>query len=212
MKTEYNSITRQNRCRQELLKLNLSRVMKKEKLETLQALEFIRDKITNIAEQGPQAYRLEAHRCEYLQNAVLGCPWATNSLATAEKEQWTFQNLYSALDSAWLLHEETEEARHADDGDSKPVTLPKGIFYESQATYGRPRKQGSKSSAPDKRRPTGFKRDYRTQRSIQFKHGCFNCGEEGHYNKGKSPKRVMNTVASALNTRPMHQVLYELSA
>lgn len=90
--------------------------MNKETLENIQAPEFITDKINSLTGQGPQAYRHEAHRRQYLYNTFTRCPWATNSLIAAEQEEWKFQELYVALDAAWLLHEKADEARQTDNG------------------------------------------------------------------------------------------------
>lgn len=84
--------------------------MRKEKVDTVGALEFIRDSITQLASQGQVEYRGEAHKKEYLCEAVLGNPWASKSIAMSNENNWSFQKLYSALDAAWLLHERSERA------------------------------------------------------------------------------------------------------
>lgn len=209
MQQEYNSLTRQNRCRSQLQKLRIANVMKKEKMDTVAALELIRDTITKLADQGPKEYREEAHKREYLQEAVIGNPWATHCLSTSKIESWTFQKLYTALDAAYLHHEQSETARKRDgrgsegtDYSSKPI----GTYYEGQGMYGRPRKPGSKSSAPFE--PRNMLRGTKGPRL------CFNCGQPGHYiRQCKKPQNIALTVASMVKKdgRNAKQILYELS-
>lgn len=210
MKDEYNSLTRQNRCRAQLLKLRLAHVMKKEKLETVGALEFIRDAIAKNSDQGPIEYREEAHKREYLHEAVIGNPWATQCLATSKIEGWSFQKLYTALDAAYLHHEQSEAAKKRDGGrsyDAEHFAPPAiGTYYEGQGIYGRPRKPGSRSSAPFV--PGQPSKNVKGQRL------CFNCGEPGHYiRECKKPHNIALTVASMVNKKGSNakKILYELS-
>lgn len=154
-------MTRQNRCRNQLQKQRLANVMKQQKLETVDALQYIRDQITKLAGQGPVEYHLEAHRREYLHNAVLGKPWAFQSLTSAVDENWTFQELSALLDGAFLHYEISEEAAKKESGFQRQQNNSSresfnfggrdqnggGTFFEGQGTYGRPRKPGSRSSA-----------------------------------------------------------------
>lgn len=210
MKYEYNSITRQNRCRAQLQKLRLANIMRKEKVDTVGALEYIRDTITKLAGQGPLEYRLEAHKREYLQEAVIGNPWATQCLATSKIEAWSFQKLYTALDAAYLHHEQTETAKKRDgrrnDQQDFLSSKPIGTYYEGQGLYGRPRKPGSRSSAPYQPKP--FVRGTKQQRL------CFNCGEPGHFiRECKKPQNIALTVANMVNKKGSNTkaILYELS-
>lgn len=210
MRNEFNSLTRQNRCRAQLQRLRLAHVMRKEKLDTVSALEFIRDFIAKLAGQCPREYREEAHKSEYLSDAVMGNQWATQCLATSRIEGWSFQRLYTALDAAFMHHEQCELARKRDGKmsdikDQWPAS-PIGTFYEGQSVYGRPRKPGSKSSAPFV--PGMSTRGSRGQRL------CFNCGEPGHFIRDcKKPQNIAHTVSSMVKKDGSNakQILFELS-
>lgn len=209
MREEYNSVTRQNRCRAQLQKLRLADIMRKGKIGTVAALEFMRNEITKLAGQGPAEYRLEAHKREYLQEAVIGNSWATQCLATCKIENWSFQKLYTALDAAYLHHEQSEAAKKRDgrksDLEGQLSQKPIGTYYEGQGMYGRPRKPGSRSSAPYQPRPfvPGNKKKL-----------CFNCGEPGHFIRDcKKPQNIALTVAGMVNKKGSNTkaILYELS-
>lgn len=80
-----------------------------------------------------------------------------------------------------------------------------GTFYEGQSIYGRPRKPGSKSSAPYQ--PGTFTRGAK-------KKLCYNCGEPGHYIRDcKKPQNIALTVANMANKKGSNAkaILYELS-
>lgn len=211
MKEEYNSVTRQNRCRAQLQKLRLVNVMRKEKVIIVVALEHICDEITKLSGHGPVECRMEAHKREYLHEAVIENPWATQCLATSKIEGWSFQKLYTALDAAYLHHEQTEAAKkrdgkrndkNSDHFSSKPI----GTYYEGQGICGRPRTPGSRSSAPHQPRP--FVRDTKHQKM------CFNCGEPGHFIRNcKRPHIIALIVADLVKKKGSNAkaILYELS-
>lgn len=69
MESEFNSLTRQNRCRTLRMKITLPHAMMTEKLTTTEAPEFISNKMTNLAGQAPEQYREEIYRQEYMYNA-----------------------------------------------------------------------------------------------------------------------------------------------
>lgn len=214
MKEEYNSLTRQNRCRAQLQKLRLAHVIRKEKIDTVAALEHIRDTITKLASQGPQEYRQEAHKREYLHEAVLGNPWATQCLATCKIENWSFQKLYTTLDAAFLHHEQSEIARKRDikwsEGADHFSAKPIGTYYEGQGVYGRPRKPGSRSSAPFVPGQSSRTRGS----SSTGRRLCYNCGEPGHYiPECTKPQNIALTVASMVKKdgKNVKKILYELS-
>ena len=89
---------------------------------------------------------------EYLHDAVIGVEWdksvLTQSLATIPP--WKFQQLYTALDSAWLQEQKQKEGHRRDQLDIPPQHSPSipGIHFQRQNTYGIPRRPGSASSNP----------------------------------------------------------------
>lgn len=78
MNSEYNSIARQNRVRNQLNALRVSQLNKN--CNDSEALEKIHRKITKLYLLGPAAYRTDAHKLDYLRSAVIGMPWAREAL------------------------------------------------------------------------------------------------------------------------------------
>lgn len=143
MIAEYNNITRQNRVRQYLQGISLTSIMEKESCDTSDGLEKLRNIITRFAPQGPRSYRSEEAKVEYLYNAVAGLSWSKPALTQCYTNDppWKFQQLYTALDSAWLQEERQKDVKMQD---NRPEIIP--IHWESQGMYGVPRRKTS--SAP----------------------------------------------------------------
>jgi hypothetical protein len=101
MQAEFSSKTRQNRVKKQLDALRVSKLVAKGK-PIAEALEFVREEITKKSDQGPPTHRDEAHRVEYMKKAVLGMPWAKETLTrcTNADPAWTLKDLHGHLDSA----------------------------------------------------------------------------------------------------------------
>ena len=101
MRTEFNSITRQNRVRKYLQGLWLTAVMRERSRSVTEALEEFRETITKFAQQSSRNHRSEEDKMEYLYRAVVGHEWASNSLSQAiASEPADFQQMFTNLDSA----------------------------------------------------------------------------------------------------------------
>ena len=116
MLQEFNSITRQNRVRKLLQNLRLSHFLKTKNGSVSEGLEELRETITGYTPQGPKTRRSDPDKTEYLHDALIGTEWAkpvlTQSLAFTPP--WTFQQMYTALDAAWLQEQKQNESRKRD--------------------------------------------------------------------------------------------------
>lgn len=154
MIAELNNITRQNRVRLYLQGLKLPAVIQKENCDVTDSLGKFRTTITRYAPQGPMSYRTEEAKVEYLYNSVIGLPWTKPALTQcyANLPPWNFQQLYTALDAAWL-----QEQRQAENK-IQPVSPARNVFWEVQGMYGVPtRKTSSAPKYPKQNR--NFNRD-----------------------------------------------------
>ena len=206
MRTEFNSITRQNRVRKYLQGLRLTAVMRERSCSVTEALEELRETITKFAQQGPRNYRSEEDKVDYLYRAVVCHEWASNSLSQPiASEPADFQQMFTDLDSAWLQQQEETEGRKRDGipqaryRTEQGSRLP-GFYYEGQVFYGKPRKFSSKSSVPRGYRPTNNFQSNTSRRMNENNPGqngldkfgkirkCHNCGSEDHFIRDRNVK------------------------
>ena len=126
MVNEYNNITRQNRVRQYLQGLKLSEIIQKESCDISTGLERIREIITKYTPNGPEVYRNDPSKVEYLYNAVLDQSWASSVLTNryANTPPWSFNQLCMALDSTWLQ----EDRKKGSNKELEPTQANDNIF------------------------------------------------------------------------------------
>lgn len=228
MQNEFNSITRQTRVRKHLQSLRLNELMSKKKVSVSEALEELRETITKFAPQAPTSHRTDEAKTEYLYKAVVGAQWAKNALSISQSSvpPWNFQQLYTALDAAWLQEQEEIEARQRDGRSSKRVSNASStpsIFqmtgYKGQGMYAMPRRPGSKSSNPrqnysnqnfrNNSRNNPRPKPYKSNVSRQ----CYNCGGMGHFIRDcPHPKNLLKNVGGMLKANPERatRILYEV--
>lgn len=170
MNKEYNSVARQNRIRTQLNRLRVCQYVTSNCSES-EALEIVHRKITTLYLLGPTAYRTEAHKIDYLRNAVIGMKWASESLNRCQSMNLSYQDLYTQLEAAIQHSQDEKQALAADkattnspdnESESKYFNTEEssdiknvipGVMYAGQARYGR---------NPSTRRT------------------CYNCGSEHH--------------------------------
>lgn len=201
MLQEFNNATRQNRVRQYLLSLTLNTIMKDKSCNVSAGLEHLRNIITKFAPQGPPSHRDDAHKVEYLCNAVKKHSWAKLSINNcySQTPPWNFNTLWNSLDSAWL-----QEQRDKDDGNTLSFNEShddaQSILWESQRMYGKSR-HGHRKKDP-------FKKNYKS------KTRCWNCNMEGHfsYNCPNTSRNMTKNVHNAImkNPKKANKILFEI--
>ena len=150
MTAKYCGRIRQNRILKVVQSMRLNNVMKEKKLTVPEGLAHVRDQITKLAPQCPEDHKSESSKVEYLCKAVIGAPWARPALSQvySTNGDWTFEDLYTSLDGAWLQHQEEKENQQKDEEMAEVDNVVAAILYGGQGMYGLPRRYGSKSSMP----------------------------------------------------------------
>ena len=202
---EYNSVVRQNKVKNFLKSLRMSKYVS-EGMDIAVALEKVYKLILKLARQVPLAHRGDAHKVEYLSSAVAGYVWATEPLARVATSGLNFQQLYGELESQLQLSREAEMARLKDEIFSRnrnrhldhQEDVP-GILFTGQGRYAR------RPSTVRLNRPTKTSSVPPGKREGRFDPltvaGCFNCGDPGHMVKNcNSPLNVAGAAAGRLLT------------
>lgn len=132
VKTEYNSPFRQDRCKNYLSSLRLSK-FEKEEIEISAPLEKVHKAIKKLAPHVPQSHLGEAHRIDILRKTVIGYGWAIEPLSSIATHTLHFQQLYGELEYTLPLSKETLLARRRDDIVGLPTVKDDvtGILYQS---------------------------------------------------------------------------------
>ena len=190
---EYNSPVRQNRVKNYLKSLRLSQFVKEGKGES-EALSKLYQVITKLEPQAPKSHRGNAHRVEFLRNAVIGSEWAKDPLSRIAPENLTFLELFSELESALQLHKETELAKLLDEKIDMNLqdTVVEGTLYSGQGRYIRKNSFTSYGNAKGRRYLPQNKRPNFNPLTIA---GCFNCDDPGH-TMSQCPKPIDATKAA----------------
>eukprot|EP00170_Pyropia_yezoensis_P000401 contig_2207_g402 len=120
--TEYNSIVLQNRVKNYLVGYRMSTLLSDGVTEAV-ALEQTYKTITKLAPQVPRSHQGDSHKVEFLRNAVVGSPWATEPLSRIATHGLTCQKLYGELGAALHLHKEARLAvAHASASGHRPAS------------------------------------------------------------------------------------------
>lgn len=108
---ENSETARQNGARRYLQNLTLTSRMEQKSCNESRALEELCETIANCTPQGPRTYTLEEDNIEYLYVAMFSIDWTQSTLKQfyANTPPWKCQQLYIALDSAWLQHQNLKE-------------------------------------------------------------------------------------------------------
>lgn len=188
VESEYNSVVRQNRVKTYLGNLRMSSFAA-EGLEPAASLEKTYKLITKLAPQVPRSHRGDAHKVEFLRNAVVGNSWATEPLSRIATHGLSFQQLYGELEAALHLDREAKLATIRDGAtrrSDRDEEVP-GILYEGQGRY--------------VKHHVGLRGNYGRGKVTREKFdplsvmGCFNCDDPSH-TIGKCPNPI-NAVRAA---------------
>lgn len=79
------------------------------------ALKILDDKIATYKPQGPLFYRAEKAKLDYLQRTMAVVEDAKQALtqSCAYEQPWTFNKLYTAVDTSWLHKQRTPKNKSA---------------------------------------------------------------------------------------------------
>ena len=99
---EYNSPVRQTRVKNYLNSLRLSSYIS-QGVEASAALSKIYKSVIKLSKQAPRSHQGDAHKFEFLRNAVVGMPWSNEPLSQVATHNLTFQQLYAELEAALHL-------------------------------------------------------------------------------------------------------------
>ena len=151
------------------------------------ALSKIYKVTTNLSRKGPISHRGDAHKVEFLRNAVVGSSLSHEPLSRVATHSLTIQQLYRELKAALQLQREAKQAMLRDAATKNKELryeddVP-GILYAGQTRYARhPSRnrffRGARSTSMasrSSRAPT--QRPSFDPPSIQ---GCFNCDNKSH--------------------------------
>lgn len=178
---EYNSSVRQNRVRNVLNTLRLQDKLGESQDEG-QALATVYKIITKLAPQVPMSHRGNAHKVQFLRDAVIGVPWATEPLSRIATHGLSFQQLYGELEAAQQLSKESRLAVLRDSvspsassfhGDESRIA---GVLYSGQGTYARRNTPSWKRKGAVNRSPNASGKRFDPLQIM----GCFNCGNPSH--------------------------------
>ena len=230
LEEEYNSPVRQTRVKNYLNSLRVTAFAAEGK-EMSAALALTYKSIIKLSRQAPRSHQGDAHKVEFLRNAVIGMSWSSEPLSRVATHQLTFQQLYSELEAALQLDKESKLAVIRDRAQLNQRSVPHdsstGILYTGQGRYYNnspyPRERDPRSTG----QPHASGRVYRSPLTARQKgkfnplsvSGCFNCG--GNHllrdctlplNTSRAAARKMEYYAKKADTKPIavHHVLADL--
>ena len=135
---EYNSPVRRTRVKNYLNSLHVTGFVAEGK-EMSAGLALTYKSIIKFSRQAPRRHQGDAHKVEFLRNAVVGMPWSSELLSRVATHQLTFQQLSSELEAALQLEKESKLAiirdRAQPDQRRVPLDGSTGILYTGQGRY-----------------------------------------------------------------------------
>ena len=188
-----------------------------------EGLENLRETITKFTRQGPATHRSEQDKTEYIHGSVIGLDWAKSVLSQsiASRPSWTFQQLYTALDAAWLQEQKQDNGNRRDrqfispGNDSfripaihydVPLLAYSPNAFKGQSMYALPRRPGSSSSNP-RRNSSRPPKPHRNQVNGKDRFGntraCHNCGSKYHFIRDSNrPVPLTRNIGQTLKNLP----------
>ena len=109
LESEYNSAVRQSRVKNYLNTLRVTSFVA-QRTEMSAALAKVCKSIIHLSRQAPRSHQGDAHKVEFLRNAVVGTPWSSEPLSRVATHDLTFQQLYTELEAALQLDKESKLA------------------------------------------------------------------------------------------------------
>ena len=109
LEREYNSPVRQNRVKNYLNSLRVTTFVL-QGIEMSAALAKVYKSIIKLSRQAPRSHQGDAHKVEFLRNAVVGNSWSSEPLSRVATQQRTFQQLYAELEAGLQLDKESKLA------------------------------------------------------------------------------------------------------
>jgi hypothetical protein len=175
MTEQFNSKTRQAKAKATLNQLRLDQIRAEKMIPTLDALEKVREQISILSPQCPAGFSSDAHQADALLNAVLGEPWASETLKRHGANPASFQSLFQALESALVFdmaEKETAAPSILYEGKSFGTRANFSATAAAQDRYAIPRNPLSKSSLGKMASGSRSNREGNSS--------CFGCGKTDH--------------------------------
>ena len=217
LESEYNYAVRQSKVNNYLGSLRVTSFAS-QGTEMSDALAKVYNSIIKLSRQAPRYHQGDAHKVEFLRNAVVGTPWSNEPLSRVATHQLTFQRLYAEVEAALQLHKKPNLAMLRARAQLGRRTLPEDdsarIMYAGQgrcyhvtasSQLGKARKPYGLSSVP---RGTGAKPARTGQFDPLSIFGCFNCGGSHllkdctlPLNKSRAAAQKMDYYSKKANTK-----------
>lgn len=104
-----------------------------------EALAKLYRSVIKLLRQAPISHQRDAHKVEFLRNAVVGTPWSIEPFSRVATHQLTFQQLYAELEAAWQLCKESKMAVPRGRAQLRGRVIPQGdsavILYTGQGRH-----------------------------------------------------------------------------
>ena len=110
---EYNSTVRQTKVKNYLNTLRISNFIA-ERSEVSDELARVHNILNKLSRQAPASHRGEAHKIEFLHQAVIGFDWPKDPLTRIATNSLTFEVLYGEWENALQLQKEAVIAKLRD--------------------------------------------------------------------------------------------------